>query len=104
MRNRYYPLLIALACLPATPALADKDFWKDVLSSGATTASTYSTVKDDKQVIAARDDASAFIASAGEIRGANLEAALRQMREAEPSLQARSDEELALRLLTDTAR
>ena len=91
-------LAISLAAAPAAPALADADFWHDVLSSGATTASTYVTFKDDKQLLAARDDASAFVASGGQIRGAYLEAALQRVRSEHPQLQA-SDAELAQALL-----
>ncbi|UVE17615.1 DUF2388 domain-containing protein [Pseudomonas sp. LS44] len=88
----------ALIGLSTGPAMADSDFWKDVLSSGATTASTYLTFKDDKQVLAARDDASVFVASAGQIRGPYLEAALRQARAEHPGLQI-SDEQLATAIL-----
>lgn len=49
--------------------MADGDFWRDVISSGATTASTYLTFKHDKLIVAAQDDASAFVASDGAIRG-----------------------------------
>lgn len=88
----------ALLALPAAPAMADAEFWRDVLSSGATTASTYVTFKDNKQLVATRDDASAFVASGGQIRGAHLEAALHKIRSDNPQLQA-SDEVLAEALL-----
>lgn len=93
-------LTAALCLLPASAAFADAQFWRNVLSSGATTATTYATSKDNKIVLAARDDASAFIASNGEIRGPYLEAALQQMRTEQPQLQA-ADMELATRLLTE---
>lgn len=103
MRLSTYAGALALLALPAaTPALADAEFWHDVLSSGATTASTYVTFKDNKQVVAMRDDASAFVASGGQIRGAHLEAALQQIRSANPQLQA-SDEALAQALLLQTS-
>lgn len=89
--------ILALLCASG-PVMADADFWRDVLSSGATTASTYVTFKDDKQLVAARDDASAFVASGGQIRGAHLEAALQRVRSEHPQLRA-SDEELAQALL-----
>ncbi|CAD5105835.1 DUF2388 domain-containing protein [Zestomonas carbonaria] len=90
---------IAALCLAAlsAPATADS-FWRDVISSGMTTASTYLTFKDDKLILPARDDASAFVASGGQIRGPHLEAALRQLREDNPGLEA-SDEELAQAIL-----
>lgn len=73
---------IACVCFLALPglAMADGDFWRDVISSGATTASTYMTFKDNKVVTAARDDASSFVASNGELRGPYLEAALQELR------------------------
>jgi uncharacterized protein (TIGR02448 family) len=98
MRLSTFVGALALLTLPAAPVMADAKFWRDVLSSGATTASTYVTVKDNKQLVATRDDASAFVASGGQIRGAHLEAALQNMRNANPQLQA-SDEELAEVLL-----
>ncbi|WP_043310910.1 DUF2388 domain-containing protein [Pseudomonas sp. ML96] len=88
---------LAVSALPAA-AMADAGFWRDVLSSGATTASTYVTFKDNKQLVATRDDASAFVASGGQIRGAHLEAALQKIRSDNPQLQA-SDQALAEALL-----
>ncbi|CAH0155262.1 MULTISPECIES: DUF2388 domain-containing protein [unclassified Pseudomonas] len=72
---------------------------RDVLSSGATTASTYLTFKDNKMIVPAQDDASSYIASNGEIRGPYLEAALHKIRTDNPDLQA-SDMELASAILT----
>ncbi len=91
-------LALILTAAPIAPAMADADFWRDVLSSGATTASTYMTFKDHKLFLAARDDAGAYVASDGAIRGAHLQAALQQLRQAHPQLQA-SDAELAQALL-----
>ena len=62
-------------------------------------ASLYSTFKDDKRIIPARDELSAFVASGGVIRGAYVESALEQARKDNPGLQA-SDEELANALLS----
>ena len=88
----------ALSLLPASAALADSAFWRNVLSSGATTATTYATSKDNKLVLAARDDASAFVASGGEIRGPYLEAALQRLRSEQPQA---DDMQLATRLLSE---
>ncbi|WP_044873123.1 DUF2388 domain-containing protein [Pseudomonas sp. LFM046] len=99
MRIRPYALVIAVFFLPVGSAMADSDFWRDIISSGATTASTYLTFKDDKLIVAARDDASAFVASGGEIRGPYLEAALQRIRGEHPDLKA-SDAELARAILT----
>jgi len=93
----------ALLALPIGSALAD-GFWRDVLSSGATTASTYLTSRDHKLVAAARDDAGSYVASQGAIRGPYLEAALHRVRAEQPGLQA-SDMELASAILASgTAR
>ena len=88
---------LALALAPLGTAMAD-GLVRDILSSGATTASTYLTFKDNKLVVPAREDAGSFVASNGEIRGPYLEAALQQMRREQPELQA-SDMELATAIL-----
>ena len=59
----------------------------------------YSTFKDDKRIIPARDELSAFVASGGAIRGAYVESALEQARKDHPGLQA-NDEELARAILS----
>lgn len=97
MRTRLAATVLALIALPASSAMADT-FWRNVISSGATTASTYVTFKDHKLIVAAREDASSFVASDGQIRGPYLEAALRQVRADNPGLTA-SDEELASAIL-----
>ena len=85
-----------VACLPLGSAMAVGA--RDVATSAGVSASLYSTFKDDKMVLPARDDLSSFIASGGAIRGAYLEAVLQQARQNNPGLQA-SDEELAQALL-----
>ncbi|EJL92486.1 MULTISPECIES: DUF2388 domain-containing protein [Pseudomonas] len=84
-------------CLPVGSAMADVEA-KDVATSAGISASLYSTFKDDKIVIPARDDASSFVASGGTIRGAYLESVLKQIRQDHPDLQA-SDEDLAKAIL-----
>ncbi|MBU2334222.1 MULTISPECIES: DUF2388 domain-containing protein [Stutzerimonas stutzeri subgroup] len=86
-----------LALAPVGSAVAD-GLVRDILSSGATTASTYMTFKDDKLVIPAREDAGSFVASNGEIRGPYLEAMLQQLRSEQPQLEA-TDMELASAIL-----
>lgn len=88
---------LTLALAPLGTAMAD-GLVRDILSSGATTASTYLTFKDNKLVVPAREDAGSFVASNGEIRGPYLEAALQQLRREQPELQA-SDMELATAIL-----
>ena len=86
-----------LALVPVGSAVAD-GLVRDILSSGATTASTYMTFKDDNLVIPAREDAGSFVASNGEIRGPYLEAMLQQLRSEQPQLEA-TDMELASAIL-----
>ena len=52
-----------------------------------------------KAVVQARDDAASFVASAGEIRGAQLEAALQTIRQQLPQAQTASDLQLAEAIL-----
>ncbi|TBU99195.1 ribonucleotide reductase [Stutzerimonas kirkiae] len=99
MRKRILTLLL-LAGAPLTMAQAD-GLLRDILSSGATTGSTYLTFKDDKQVVATREDAGTFVASEGSIRGPYLEARLRQLRSEHPHLRA-TDLELARALLSQS--
>ncbi|MGF6394229.1 DUF2388 domain-containing protein [Pseudomonas plecoglossicida] len=90
------PALLLL--LPAGAALADVDAG-DVATSAGVSASLYSTFKDDKRIIPARDELSAFVASDGAIRGAYVESALEQVRKDHPGLQA-NDEDIARAILT----
>ena len=87
-----------LVCIPAGSALARVD-GRDVATSAGISASLYSTFKDDKRIIPANDELSAFIASDGAIRGAYVESALEQVRKDNPGLNA-TDEELARALLS----
>ena len=68
-------------------------------SAGGTSASFGLDLRDDKVVLAARDDAASFVASDGAIRGAQLEAALRHLREHAPQARDASDLELAQAIL-----
>ncbi|MGA9703872.1 DUF2388 domain-containing protein [Pseudomonas sp.] len=74
------------------------------LSTQSTVVSAYATSKvtsapfDRKVVMAAQDDAAAFIATEGQWRGARLESALDYLRRAQPKLNA-SDLELAQAIL-----
>lgn len=91
----------ALLSLPVGSAMADT-FWRNVMTSGATTASSYLTSKDHKMVVAAQDDAGSFVASEGAIRGPYLEAALRKVRADNPGMQA-TDMDLANAILAKNA-
>lgn len=68
--------------------------------SASSGASSGSTSGNDKVVLQAREDAAGFVASDGRIRGARLEAALRQLREGSAEARAASDLELARAILT----
>ncbi|MDY7567033.1 DUF2388 domain-containing protein [Pseudomonas sp. RTC3] len=99
MRLKLAVFTLALLSLPVGSAMAD-GFLRDVLSSGATTASTYLTFRHDRKlIVAAQDDAGSFVASEGGIRGPFLEAAMEQVRTDNPGLKA-TDMELANAILT----
>jgi uncharacterized protein (TIGR02448 family) len=97
MRIKVAALTLALLALPVGSAMAD-GFLRDIVSSGATTGSTYLTFRHHKLIVAAQDDASSFVASDGGIRGPYLEAAMQQVRNENPGLKA-SDMELANAIL-----
>ncbi len=101
MRFKLAIATIALLSLPVGSAMADS-FWRNVISSGATTGSTYLTFKDNKLIVAAQDDAGSFVASDGGIRGPYLEAAMQKVRADNPGLQA-TDMELANAILAKNA-
>ena len=84
-------------CLPFGSAFARVDAG-DVATSAGVSASLYSTFKDHKMVIPARDDVSAFVASDGAIRGVYMESVLKQIRQDNPGLNA-TDEDLANAIL-----
>ncbi|MGE7993694.1 DUF2388 domain-containing protein [Pseudomonas sp. NPDC089554] len=62
------------------------------------TSDVTSSLRDDKIVQAARDDAASFVGSQGAIRGAKLESAFLHIRQQLPALQA-SDTQLAQAIL-----
>ena len=68
-------------------------------SSAGSSASSDSSSGDDKIVLQAREDAASFVASNGRIRGAQLEAALRHLRETDETLRRASDMQLAQAIL-----
>ncbi|MBG4730758.1 DUF2388 domain-containing protein [Pseudomonas aeruginosa] len=63
------------------------------------TSDTTTSVRDMKVVTEARDDAASFVASAGAIRGAQLEAAMRTLRSRLPEAREASDQVLAEAIL-----
>ena len=63
------------------------------------TSNVTSSFKDDKVVLAARDDAASYVASEGDIRGVKLESAFEHIRQQAPQLNA-TDAQLAQAILT----
>ncbi|MEJ5061654.1 MULTISPECIES: DUF2388 domain-containing protein [unclassified Pseudomonas] len=68
------------------------------VASGYATSMVTSAPFDHKLLLAAQDDAAAFIATDGQLRGARLESALNYLRRTQPKLHA-SDLELAQAIL-----
>ncbi|MGB5131563.1 MAG: DUF2388 domain-containing protein [Steroidobacteraceae bacterium] len=94
-------LICALLACSISPAIAGSFAATSAgASSESSSASSGSTSKDDdKVVLQARDDAASFVASDGRIRGAQLEAALRYLREGNADAQRASDMQLAQAIL-----
>ncbi len=92
-------LLCALFVLPATALASSFAGTSAGASSAGSSASSGSTSGDDKVLLAARDDAAAFVASDGQLRSARLEAALLQLRQADASAVRADDLALARRIL-----
>ena len=69
-----------------------------VAASTDATSDLSSSLRDDKIVQAARDDAASFVGSEGAIRGAKLESAFAHIRRQAPALQA-DDAQLAQAIL-----
>lgn len=92
-------LLTATLCANASSFIVTTDAVVDaVAASTDATSDLTSSLRDDKIVRAARDDAASFVGSAGEIRGAQLEGALAHIRQQLPQLQA-TDVQLAQAIL-----
>ena len=90
----------ALALALSAPAYASSFAGTSAGAGSASSgASSGSTSGNDKVVLQAREDAAGFVASDGRIRGARLEAALRQLREDSAEARAASDMELARAIL-----
>jgi uncharacterized protein (TIGR02448 family) len=87
--------LLALLALSWTQSANAFDMTtQNVVLSGYVTSKVTSAPFDHKLIRAAQDDAAVFIASDGQTRGAQLESALRYLRQNTPKLSA-SDLELA---------
>ena len=100
MKSFAIPASLVLLCVLAPAALAGSFAGTSGgASSAGSSASSGSTSGDDKVVLAARDDAAAFVASDGRIHGARLEAALRHLRATDPGAGDASDLQLARAIL-----
>jgi len=91
-------LLLAVLALPL-PALASSFAGSSAGSASGASSAGSSSSDDDKIVLDAREDAAAFVASDGAIRGARLEAALLHLREHDAAQRNASDLALAWTLL-----
>ncbi|MGL4318364.1 MAG: DUF2388 domain-containing protein [Pseudomonas sp.] len=92
-------LLVIATAAQATSFVVTTDTIGSALAGSSDTSTDISSsLNDDKLVLAARDDAASFIASQGAIRGVQLEAALRHIRQQAPQLQA-DDQQLAEAIL-----
>lgn len=92
-------LLCALFVLPLSAMAGSFAGSSAGASSAGSSASSGSSSDDDKQILAARDDAAGFVASDGRIRSARLEAALLQLRARGDAARDASDMELARAIL-----
>ena len=93
-----FSLLALLALCWTQSAYAFDMTTQNVVLSGYVTSKVTSAPFDHKLIRAAQDDAAVFIASDGQTRGAQLESALRYLRQNQPKLSA-SDLELAQTIL-----
>lgn len=93
-------LLIAstVCLLGTTQAHAFDTTTQSLIKSGYATSQVTTGPFDNKLILAAQDDAAAFIATDGQLRGAQLESALAYIRQTSPKLHA-SDLELAQAIL-----
>ncbi|MCD5973147.1 DUF2388 domain-containing protein [Pseudomonas quasicaspiana] len=98
---RLLPLLFItpITCLLWTaPAQALDTTTQSLVITGYVTSKVTTAPFDRKLIVAAQDDAAAFVASDGELLGARLESALIALRQADPKLSV-SDLELAQAIL-----
>lgn len=98
----HLPLLLRITCAACliwnAQAQAMDTSTQGLVIAGYVTSKVTTAPFDRKLIIAAQDDAAAFIATDGKLRGAQLESALLALRQAQPKLSA-SDLELAQAIL-----
>ncbi|WP_414868762.1 DUF2388 domain-containing protein [Pseudomonas sp. IT-347P] len=100
LSNLLFPSVLLTACwtMSANAFDAFNLSTQSSVVSGYATSMVSSAPFDRKLLLAAHDDAAAFVASDGEWRGARLESALHYLRKTRPKLHA-SDLELAEAIL-----
>ncbi|WP_296260425.1 MULTISPECIES: DUF2388 domain-containing protein [unclassified Pseudomonas] len=99
MRSSSRLLIAAIASLASLiQAQASDTTTQSLIKSGYATSQVTTGPFDNKLILAAQDDAAAFIATDGQLRGAQLESALIYLRQTSPKLHA-SDLELAQAIL-----
>jgi uncharacterized protein (TIGR02448 family) len=91
-------LLLAVLALPLS-AIASSFAGSSAGSASGASSAGSSSSDDDKVVVDAREDAAAFVATDGAIRGVRLEAALLHLRETGAAQRDASDMQLAQALL-----
>jgi uncharacterized protein (TIGR02448 family) len=98
----HLPSLLFTFCTAAliwtTQAQAMDTSTQSLVITGYVTSQVTTAPFDRKLIVAARDDAAAFVATDGELKGAQLESALLALRQTKPKLSA-SDLELAQAIL-----
>jgi len=103
--RRLFPVLLATTlCLAASAQAQTLVATSNIIvraldRSFDFTSDTTTSVRDMKVVRAARDDAASFVASQGEIRGVQLEAAFATLRERLPEARQADDQVLAEAIL-----
>lgn len=99
--RRFLATVMLLACSAPVWASSAGGTSAGASSAGSagSSASSDSSSDDDKLVLDARGDAASFVASDGAIRGARLEAALRNLRARNVAAREASDLQLAQAIL-----
>lgn len=91
-------IAITVGLLFSAPVLAFDTTTQGLVITGYVTSKVTTAPFDRKLILAAQDDAAAFVASDGQLRGVQLESALTRLRQTLPNLHA-SDLELAQAIL-----
>ena len=104
MRRLSFALLAAALCFGATAQAQTLVATSNIIVRALDrsldfTSDTTTSIRDMKVVLAARDDAASFVASAGDIRAARLEAAFATLRAQLPEARSASDRQLAEAIL-----